>query len=545
MEKLTKELLDKYMNPDKLEQNNYIKVGMSSCGIAAGAQEVYNSIKSYIKEKKLNIKLQKTGCLGLCYAEPIIEMKIGEIPRKLCKNVSKDNVIGILEDILQNKECCEAFILKESSKQKKIVLRNCGKIDPENIEDYLAENGYQGFKKVLFELGAQKTIDEIKISGLRGRGGAGFPTWQKWNITRNVSSDNDKFVICNGDEGDPGAYMDRSVLEGDPHTVIEGMLIAGYCINASKGVFYIRAEYPMAVMRIQKAIDQCYRYGLLGENILGSGFNFDAEVRLGAGAFVCGEETALIASIEGKRGYPRPRPPFPAYQGLWNKPTVINNVETLANVPYIVLNGGNVYGSIGTEKSKGTKVFAITGKIKNSGLAEVPMGITLREIIYDIGGGVHNGEKLKAVQTGGPSGGLIPVEYLDTPVSYESLAELGSIMGSGGMIVMDESDCAVDVAKFFLKFSVDESCGKCAPCRIGSSQLYHILDKISEGHGELEDLEKLKTISVAMQKASLCGLGQNAPKPVLSALKYFEDEYIEHIKNKTCRSGKCLMKSAE
>jgi NADH:ubiquinone oxidoreductase subunit F (NADH-binding) len=409
---------------------------------------------------------------------------------------------------------------------------------------------------VLFELKEEQTIEEVKKSGLRGRGGAGFPTWLKWASAKDTlrafnhshkteqhcpteEKEVNKFVICNGDEGDPGAYMDRSVLEGDPHSVIEGMMIAGYAIGASKGYFYIRAEYPLAIDRVQKAIDQCYEYGILGKTIFQSEFNFDVEIRLGAGAFVCGEETALIASIEGKRGYPKPRPPYPAERGLWNRPTVINNVETLANIPYIILNGGDSYASVGTEKSKGTKVFALTGKIKKPGLAEVPMGITLREIIEDIGGGILNDKKFKAVQTGGPSGGLIPEEYLDTPLSYESLQDLGSIVGSGGMIVMNEDDCAVDVAKFFMKFCVDESCGKCAPCRIGTTQLLRILEKITSGNGENEDLDKLNRICFAMQKASLCGLGQTASNPVLSSIRYFKDEYIEHIKEKKCRSGKC------
>lgn len=522
------------------KEANYIKVGMSSCGIAAGAEKIYQELLRVIQEKNTPVKIQKTGCLGMCYAEPIIEVKIGEMPPVFYKQMDKNLALKVLENALIGKNSFPELVIEEHSKQKKIVLRNCGKIDPESIEDYLENKGYQSIKKAILELGDKNTIDEIKASGLRGRGGAGYPTWEKWDNTRNSES-NDKFIICNGDEGDPGAYMDRSVLEGDPHSIIEGMMIAGYAIGASKGYLYIRAEYPLAVDRVQKAIDQCYEYKLLGKNIFQSGFNFDLEIRLGAGAFVCGEETALIASIEGKRGYPRPRPPYPNVKGLWNKPTAINNVETLANVPYIILNGGTNYAGTGTEKSKGTKVFALTGKVKNPGLAEVPMGMTLREIIEDIGGGILEDKKFKAIQTGGPSGGLIPENYLDTPVSYESLHELGAIMGSGGMIVMDEDDCAVDVAKFFVKFCVDESCGKCAPCRIGTTQLLKILDKITAGNGEQEDLSKLKKISFAMQKAALCGLGQSAPNPVLSSIKFFEDEYIEHIQEKKCRSGKCNM----
>jgi NADH:ubiquinone oxidoreductase subunit F (NADH-binding) len=523
------------------KESNYIKVGMSSCGIAAGAEEVYRALLDFVREKNISVEIKKTGCIGMCHAEPLIEVKIGKTSSVLYKQVNKDLAINILENALLNKKSPPDLEIEENPKQKKIVLRNCGRIDPENIEDYLKNKGYQAIKKTIFELGSEKTMEEIKKSGLRGRGGAGFPTWLKWNFTKEVKSQADKFIICNGDEGDPGAYMDRSVLEGDPHSVIEGMLIAGYTIGASKGYFYIRAEYPLAVERMQKAIDQCYDHGILGKKIFQSEFNFDVEIRLGAGAFVCGEETALIASIEGRRGYPRPRPPYPATQGLWNRPTVINNVETLANVPYIILNGADNYATIGTEKSKGTKVFALTGKVKKPGLAEIPMGMTLREIIDDIGGGILGDKKFKAVQTGGPSGGLIPEEYLDTPISYESLQNLGSIMGSGGMIVMNEDDCAVDVAKFFMKFCVDESCGKCAPCRIGTTQLLRILEKITGGSGELEDLDKLKRICFAMQKAALCGLGQTAPNPVLSSIRYFENEYIEHIKEKKCRSGKCTL----
>ncbi|HNV24357.1 MAG TPA: NADH-ubiquinone oxidoreductase-F iron-sulfur binding region domain-containing protein, partial [Candidatus Omnitrophota bacterium] len=378
----------------------------------------------------------------------------------------------------------------------------------------------------------------FKISGLRGRGGGGFPTWMKWNFAKGVVADQ-KFIICNGDEGDPGAYMDRSVLEGDPHSVIEGMMIGGFTIGASKGYLYIRAEYPLAVERVQKALDQAYAYGLLGKNILGTNFNFDLEIRLGAGAFVCGEETALIASIEGKRGCPTPRPPYPAVKGLWGKPTVINNVETLATVPVIINKGGEWFAKIGTLNSKGTKVFALTGKVKNSGLVEVPMGITLREIVFDVGGGILNNKKIKAIQTGGPSGGVIPEKFFDTPVDYDNLQKLGSIMGSGGMIVIAEDDCLVDLAKFYLGFCVEESCGKCAPCRIGGKQLYNILTEISEGKGELKDIEKLKQISLAMQKASLCGLGQTASNPVASTLQYFEEEYRKHIVDKKCETGKC------
>ncbi|MBF0570196.1 MAG: 4Fe-4S binding protein, partial [Candidatus Omnitrophica bacterium] len=434
-------------------------------------------------------------------------------------------------------EKVDALAVEKKNKQMRIVLRNCGIVDPESIDDYIANDGYQGLVKAL-EMGPEKVIAEMKKSGLRGRGGAGFPTWLKWNITRGVQGA-EKYIICNGDEGDPGAYMDRSVLEGDPHSVIEGMIIGALAVAATRGFFYIRAEYPLAIKRIEKAIGQCYEKGILGKNIFGKGFDFDIEIRLGAGAFVCGEETALIASIEGLRGYPRPRPPFPSVKGLWGRPTVINNVETLANVPYIFFKGGEYFGSIGTEGSKGTKVFAVTGKVRNSGLVEVPMGITLREIVFDIGGGVLNNKAIKAIQTGGPSGGVIPEQFFDTPVEYEGLQKLGSIMGSGGMIVMDENDCMVDISKFYLGFCVDESCGKCAPCRIGGTQMLFLLNKISDGKGEPEDLVKLSEIASAMQRASLCGLGQTAPNPVLSTLKYFAEEYRAHVVDKKCASGKC------
>ncbi len=452
-------------------------------------------------------------------------------------NLEVKHIPEIIEKTIQKGEKVAALALDRKNKQMRIVLRNCGRINPECFEDYVACDGYQGLAKAL-EMGPEKVIEEMKKSGLRGRGGAGFPTWMKWNITRGVSGAV-KYIICNGDEGDPGAYMDRSVLEGDPHSVIEGLMIGGLAIGASNGVFYIRAEYPLAIERIQKAINECYARGLLGKNILGSNFNFDVEIRLGAGAFVCGEETALIASVEGLRGYPRPRPPFPSVKGLWEKPTAINNVETLANVPYILFHGGESFGKIGVEGSTGTKVFALTGKVRNSGLVEVPMGITLREVVFDIGGGVFNNRAIKAIQTGGPSGGVIPEQFFDTGIGYESLQKLGSIMGSGGMIVLDENDCMVDISKFYLGFCVDESCGKCAPCRIGGTQMLAILKRISDGKGEDDDLKKLNEIASAMQKASLCGLGQTAPNPVLSTLKYFDAEYKAHVVDKKCPSGKC------
>ncbi|MBL8027233.1 MAG: SLBB domain-containing protein, partial [Fibrobacteres bacterium] len=437
-------------------------------------------------------------------------------------NLTESDIPLLIDTLSKGKTYDAKLFKKDSNKQVRIVLRNCGVINPESIEEYMDRGGYQGLRKALL-MKPSEAIEEMKKAGLRGRGGAGFPTWMKWKLTAEQKAD-ERFVICNGDEGDPGAYMDRSVLEGDPHSVLEGLSIAAYAIGATKGFFYIRAEYPLAVQRIEKAILQAKENGLLGENILGSGFNLDLEIRLGAGAFVCGEETSLIASVEGKRGTPRPRPPFPSVKGLWNKPTSINNVETLANVPVIFNEGGAKFASIGTEKSTGTKVFALTGKVVNTGLIEVPMGITLREIVYDVGGGVLDGKKIKAVQTGGPSGGVIPEKFLDTPVDFENLGKLGSIMGSGGMIVLDEDDCLVDVAKFYMQFCVDESCGKCAPCRIGTYQMKDILEKITSGKGKAEDIVKMKDIGLAMQKASLCGLGQTAANPVLSTVRYFEHE---------------------
>jgi NADH:ubiquinone oxidoreductase subunit F (NADH-binding)/NAD-dependent dihydropyrimidine dehydrogenase PreA subunit len=498
-------------------------------------KDYYSLVLNSLREFNLHNEVQVVRAADIGVYNHGVVIKI--LPDVIYQEVKEADIPRIVEAVKQNK-VLEDLVLKKGPKQQRIVLRNCGKIDPESLEEYIAVGGYQALKKVIFEMNPEKVLEEMKKSGLRGRGGAGYPTWMKWKFTRAVPSDQ-KFVICNADEGDPGAYMDRSVLEGDPHSVLEGLMIAAYAIGASKGYFYIRAEYPLAVERVKIALAQAYDAGLLGKNILGGEFSFDIDIRLGAGAFVCGEETALIASIEGKRGTPRPRPPYPSVKGLWNKPTAINNVETLANISPIIVRGGDWFASIGTATSKGTKVFAVTGKVKNSGLVEVPMGITIREIVFDICGGTISGKALKAVQTGGPSGGVIPVEFLDTPVDYENLQKLGSIMGSGGMIVMDEDDCLVDIAKFYLGFCVEESCGKCAPCRIGGYQMLKILDKISEGKGKMEDLAQLKRISFAMQKASLCGLGQTASNPVISTTRYFEYEYKEHILEKKCRSGKC------
>lgn len=612
----------------------YIRVGMDTGGIAAGAKDVYEALVAAKDEFGAAIRIEKTGSLGLAYADPVVvfQRKSGrpivfgnmdpEAARELMANQARrgvlleDRVVAsrdrgdklgkmdqfailVKDTSLREKEGRTRFIqemieeelefygleksvrvyraldmglydrgvclqllpsgvtyagvtgpdirriIKESLRegvildellvpgkehQERIVLRNCGQIDPDSIESYIRADGYVGLARALTEMSPEDVIEEMKTSGLRGRGGAGFPTWIKWSKTREPEADR-KFVICNADEGDPGAFMDRSVLEGDPHAVLEGLILSAYAIGAEKGFFYIRAEYPLAVKRVQQAIDQARDAGILGDHILGTDFRFDAEVRLGAGAFVCGEETALIASIEGRRGSPEPRPPYPSVKGLWDQPTSINNVETLAAASAVILKGGSWYAGFGTDDSKGTKVFAVTGKVRNSQLVEVPMGISIRSIIYDICGGPGSGFAIKAVQTGGPSGGVIPQPMMDTPVSYESLKSLGSIMGSGGMLVMDEEDCMVDVAKFYLNFCVDESCGKCAPCRVGGFQMLQLLEKIYSGNGSVEDIEAIRQICHCMRTASLCGLGQTAPNPVLSTLKYFESEYLNLLKS--------------
>lgn len=453
----------------------------------------------------------------------------------VAKSVVKSEVV---KRLIPSRSTEKFSYLSDGKKQYRIVLRNCGIIDPESIDEYVAREGYCALEKVLFQLSPDEIVEELKKSGLRGRGGAGFSTGLKWSFTKEAESSK-KFVVCNADEGDPGAYMDRSTLEGDPHSILEAMTIAGFCVGATEGIIYIRAEYPLAIQRLNTAMLQAREYGLLGSDILGSGFSFDIEIRLGAGAFVCGEETALLRSIEGSRGMPTPKPPFPAVEGLWGYPTVINNVETLANIPVIILKGGEWFSGIGTQKSPGTKVFALTGKINNSGLVEVPMGTTLREIVYDIGGGIKDNRAFKAVQTGGPSGGVITEEFLDTPIDFDSLTAVGSMMGSGGMIVMSEEDCIVNVAKFYMEFCVDESCGKCSPCRIGTKKLYNLLDKITKGLGSREDLDSMKVIGEAMRKASLCGLGQTASNPVLSSMRYFGEEYLAHVEGKSCTAGKC------
>ena len=500
-------------------------------------RDFYGLFIGILREKGLEneVQLVRVADIGV-YGQGMVVRVLPE--NLLYTNVQDGDISEIVMESVIGGRPIAGKINAQPSKQLRIVLRNCGVIDPESIEDYIARDGYQALAKVLSGYTPEKVAQEIKTAGLRGRGGAGFPTGLKWDITRKAQGDQ-KYIICNGDEGDPGAYMDRSVLEGDPHSVIEGMIIGAYTIGASKGYFYIRAEYPLAIERIEKAIQQCRDRGILGKGILGSSFDLDLEIRLGAGAFVCGEETALIASIEGKRGYPSPRPPFPSIKGLWGKPTCINNVETLANIPVILLKGGAWFSGIGTETSKGTKVFAVTGKVKNSGLVEVPMGTAIEDIVYGICGGAMSGKSVKAIQTGGPSGGVIPKEFFQTKVDYESLQKMGSIMGSGGMIVMDEDDCMADIAKFYLGFCVDESCGKCAPCRIGGTQMLRLLKKVTGGEGTQKDLEQLEQISFAMQKASLCGLGQTAPNPVLSTLRYYRAEYDAHVNKKKCPACKC------
>ena len=498
------------------------------------------------------VKIVQTGCFGLCANGPIM---IIYPEGTFYSHVKVDDVKEIVEEHLLKGRLVERLLHKETDegvtetvhslsdtkfykKQHRVALRNCGVINPESIDEYIGTDGYQALGKVLTEMKSQEVIDTILASGLRGRGGAGFPTGRKWQFAADQPAGK-KYVVCNADEGDPGAFMDRSVLEGDPHAVLEAMAIAGYAIGADEGYIYVRAEYPIAVQRLTIAINQAREYGLLGKDIFGTGFNFDITLRLGAGAFVCGEETALLASIEGKRGEPHPRPPFPAVKGLFGKPTIINNVETLANIAQIINKGADWFASMGTEKSKGTKVFALGGKITNTGLVEIPMGTTLREIIEDIGGGIPNGKKFKAAQTGGPSGGCIPASLIDTPIDYDNLLAIGSMMGSGGLIVMDEDNCMVDIAKFFLEFTVDESCGKCVPCRTGTRRLLEILEKITSGNGEMEDLDKLEELCNYIKSTSLCGLGQTAPNPVVSTLRYFRDEYIAHIVDKKCPAGVC------
>ncbi len=517
-------------------------VGEGSCGIAAGAHSVYNALKASASENGFAVGI--TGCIGMCFAEPIVDIYDGARLLKRLVRVSADDVHAITEFIVSGDPSAVGYLEITSAesaflnKQTRIALRHCGIIDPESIADYKEAGGYGALKKVLAEMTPEEVIEEIKISGLAGRGGAGFPTWFKWNAARNADGD-EKYLICNADEGDPGAFMDRAVIESDPHMLIEGMLIAAYAIGAKDAFVYVRAEYPLAVERLKKAIADAEAQHFVGDNILGTGFCCRIRIKAGAGAFVCGEETALIESLEGKRGMPRLKPPFPAQSGYKNKPSNINNVETFANVSYIIEKGGVNFASLGTEGSKGTKVFALTGKIKRGGLVEIPMGLTLRDVIFDIGGGVRDGGEFKAVQMGGPSGGCIPAEKLDTPIDYKALAATGAIMGSGGMVVTDSSTCMVNMARFFLDFTKKESCGKCVHCRIGTSRMFEILTRITEGMGEDGDIEKLEELCDGIKAGALCGLGQTAPNPVLTTLRYFRAEYEAHIKEKRCPAGEC------
>ncbi len=530
--------------------------GCTSSGSVAIREKLAEELKTAGLDEE--VKIVQTGCFGLCALGPIMivypegtfysKVTTDDIPEIVSEHLLKGRIV---DRLVYNDKAEDAAKIDEEvhsslndtafyKKQQRIALRNCGVINPESIDEYIARDGYFALAKVLKEMTPDDVINTILASGLRGRGGAGFPTGKKWQLAKDLVQDGgQKYVACNADEGDPGAFMDRSVLEGDPHAVLEAMAIAGYAIGADQGFIYVRAEYPIAIHRLEIAIKQAREYGLLGKDIFGTGFNFDIELRFGAGAFVCGEETALMTSIEGNRGEPRPRPPFPAVKGLFERPTVLNNVETYANICQIILNGPEWFASIGTEKSKGTKVFALGGKIVNTGLVEVPMGTTLREVVEEIGGGIPNGKKFKAAQTGGPSGGCIPASLIDTPIDYDSLLSIGSMMGSGGLIVMDESTCMVDIARFFLDFTVEESCGKCTPCRVGTKRLLELLDKIIAGNGEMEDIDKLEELCYHIKSTALCGLGQTAPNPVLSTLRYFRDEYIAHVRDKKCPAGVC------
>ena len=533
-------------------RSHVLVCGGTGC-TSSGSEQIIQTLKDELKKNRLQneVAVVKTGCHGLCAEGPVMIVYPEAV---FYSRVRPEDVEEIVSEHLLKGRIVERLIYHEAQtpegikslnettfykKQHRIALRNCGVINPESIDEYIGTGGYEALGKVLTEMTPDDVIQLILDSGLRGRGGAGFPTGLKWRFASGNRGNVQKYVCCNADEGDPGAFMDRSVLEGDPHVVLEAMAIAGYAIGADQGYIYVRAEYPIAVERLQIAINQAREYGLLGKNIFDTGFNFDIELRLGAGAFVCGEETALMTSIEGNRGEPRPRPPFPAVKGLFQKPTILNNVETWANIPQIILNGPEWFASMGTEKSKGTKVFALGGKINNTGLVEIPMGTTLRTVIEDIGGGIPNGKKFKAAQTGGPSGGCIPAEHFDIPIDYDNLISIGSMMGSGGLIVMDEDTCMVDIAKFFLQFTVDESCGKCTPCRVGTKRLLELLEKITDGRGTLEDIDKMEELCYYIKDNALCGLGQTAPNPVLSTLRYFRDEYIEHVVNKRCPAGVC------
>lgn len=551
-EKMKEEVEIRTNHEYKTDKKHVLVCGGTGC-TSSGSQKIIDILNDEIKKAGLAEKVEvvKTGCFGLCALGPIM---IVYPEGSFYSMIKEKDIPQIVEEHFKNGNPVKSLLYKETvtdegikaleetdfyKKQKRVALRNCGVVDPEKIDEYIARDGYQALNKVLTTMSQDEVIQIILDSGLRGRGGGGFATGLKWKLAKNLVKTGQKYVCCNADEGDPGAFMDRSVLEGDPHVLIEAMAIAGYAIGATQGYVYVRAEYPIAVERLEIAIKQAREANMLGKNIFGTEFEFDMELRLGAGAFVCGEETALMTSIEGNRGEPRPRPPFPAEKGLFERPTVLNNVETYANIPQIIINGADWFAGMGTEKSKGTKVFALGGKINNTGLVEIPMGTTLREVIEEIGGGIPNGKKFKAAQTGGPSGGCIPTEHLDIKIDYDNLIAIGSMMGSGGLIVMDEDNCMVDIAKFFLEFTVDESCGKCVPCRIGTKRLYEMLEKITKGQGTLEDLDKLEELCHHIKANSLCGLGQTAPNPVLSTLRYFRDEYIAHVVDKKCPAGVC------
>jgi NADH-quinone oxidoreductase subunit F len=520
-----------------------IIIGYGSCGIAAGANKVYNEFEKQISDRKSPVALEKTGCIGTCFIEPMVDIIDDHGNKETYVNVTPAMVTEIMDKHVVGGNAATAHLIAIEDKdmikkQKRIALRNCGIVNPENIDDYIVAGGYEATRKAITEMTPDQIIAEIKTSGLRGRGGAGFPTWFKWNAAKQ-SPGVEKYMVCNADEGDPGAFMDRSVLEGDPHSVIEGMIIGGYAMGAVEGIFYVRAEYPLAIVRLEMAIEQAKAKGFLGANIFGTNYSYDMRIKAGAGAFVCGEETALIASLEGERGMPRLKPPFPAQKGFWQKPTNINNVETLANVPWIMSNGGAAFAAIGTEGSKGTKVFAVTGKVKKGGLVEIPNGLTIRDVIFDISGGIRDDRAFKAVQMGGPSGGCIPGELLDTIIDYEAINKTGAIMGSGGMVVMDETTCMVDMARFFLDFTKKESCGKCNYCRIGTKRMLEILERITIGQGKDGDIELLEELCNKIKEGSMCALGGTAPNPVLTTIKYFRNEYEDHIYKKKCTAHSC------
>ena len=518
-------------------------IGQGSCGIATGAKKTQAEFEAQIAKQGVQAELDITGCVGTCYLEPIVDVYDDEGKMTRYVKVQPDKVEKIVEDHLKGGKVVEEYAISAEDeqfldKQKRVVLRHCGLINPEKIDEYLAVGGYEATKKVVTSMTQDEVIEEIKISGLRGRGGAGFPTWFKWNAAKG-NPGKEKYIVCNADEGDPGAFMYRTVLEGDPHALIEGMIIGGFAMGATEGIIYCRAEYPLAIKRLENAMEQAREKGFLGKNIFGSGYDFDLRIKAGAGAFVCGEETALIASLEGERGMPRLKPPFPAAKGYWQQPTNINNVETFANVPWIIANGGAAFGAMGTEQSKGTKVFALAGKIKKGGLVEVPMGLPLKDVIFGIGGGIKNDREFKAVQMGGPSGGCIPADLIDTPVTYEDINKTGAIVGSGGMIVMDEHTCMVDMARYFLDFTKKESCGKCNYCRIGTKRMLEILERITRGEGRDGDIELLEELAAKIKDGAMCGLGQTAPNPVLTTIKYFRNEYEDHIYNKKCTAKAC------